>query len=61
MTEEITILSVEKDGEDGVIVSYSDGTICGYLAQELLELRPCRECVKKTKGQNLPQIPATHE
>ncbi|MGO9326314.1 MAG: hypothetical protein ACLP07_17305 [Terracidiphilus sp.] len=48
MTEQIRIIEVEKDGEDGLIVTFSDGTICGYVAEELLEIRPIREKVKKT-------------
>jgi len=41
------ILKVEKDGEDGVIVTFSDGTIAGYVVEELLLLRPSREHVEK--------------
>jgi hypothetical protein len=48
MAPEIHILDVEKDGEDGLIVTFSDGTTCGYVVEELLELRPIREAVKKT-------------
>lgn len=47
MTEEIHILKVETDGEDGVIVTFSDETIGGYIVEELLELRPIREAVKE--------------
>jgi len=47
MTEGIKILKVEKDGEDGVIVTFSDGTIGGYVVEELLLLRPIREAVKE--------------
>jgi hypothetical protein len=43
MAEPIQILTVERDGEDGLIVTFSDGTIGGYVAEELLELRPFRE------------------
>ena len=39
----IQIASVEKDGDDGILVSFSDGTTAGYVAEELLELRPLRE------------------
>jgi hypothetical protein len=45
MTEPIQILTVERDGQDGLLVTFSDGTIAGYVAEELLELRPCREPV----------------
>jgi len=47
MSGEIHILKVEIDGEDGVIVTFSDGTICGYVVEELLLLRPIREVVKE--------------
>ena len=43
MGEDLRIRKVEKDGEDGLIVTFSDGTITGYVAEELLLLRPCRE------------------
>jgi hypothetical protein len=41
--EEIQILTVEKDNGDGLIATFSDGTTAGYVAEELLELRPNRE------------------
>lgn len=43
MREQIRILSIEKDSEDGLIVAFSDGTTDGYVVEELLELRPVRE------------------
>jgi hypothetical protein len=43
MAEPIRILTVERDGEDGLLVTFSDGTVAGYVAEELLELRPFRE------------------
>jgi hypothetical protein len=43
--EPIQILAVERDGQDGLLVKFSDGTIAGYVAEELLELRPFREPV----------------
>jgi hypothetical protein len=43
MTERIRILTVEKDDGDGLITTFSDGTTAGYVAEELLELRPMRE------------------
>ena len=43
MDDPIQILSVERDGEDGLIVTFSDGTIAGYVTEELLELRPFRK------------------
>jgi hypothetical protein len=50
MANLVTISSVEKDGEDGVIVTFSDGTTGGYVVEELLLLRPVRQSVQKTKG-----------
>jgi len=43
MAEAIRILTVEREGEDGLIVTFSDGTTAGYVTEELLELRPFRE------------------
>jgi hypothetical protein len=40
MAESIKILILERDGEDGLIVTFSDGTTAGYVTEELLELRP---------------------
>ena len=45
MAHEIQIVKVENDDGDGVIVTFSDGTISSYVVEELLELRPCREHV----------------
>jgi len=52
MTEDIKILKVEKDGEDGLIVTFSDGSIGGYVVEELLLLRPNREAVKEPVDSN---------
>jgi hypothetical protein len=41
--ENIKILSVKQDGGDGLIVTFSDGTVGAYVVEELLELRPHRE------------------
>jgi len=51
MSAEIHVLAVELDGNDGLIVTFSDGTTGGYVVEELLQLRPIRERVKikKTK------------
>jgi hypothetical protein len=46
MAEEIHILKVEKDGEDGLIVTFSDRTIAGYVVEELLLLRPTEKLSK---------------
>ena len=43
MTGEVRIVHVERDGDDGVLVTFSDGTVAGYVAEELLKLRPLRE------------------
>jgi hypothetical protein len=55
----IKILSVEKDGEDGLIVAFSDGTTGEYVVEELLGLRPCRQLGEKPKGQNPTQTPTS--
>jgi hypothetical protein len=47
MDADIRILTVEKDGEDGLIVRFSDGTLGAYVVEELLELRPCRNLLKE--------------
>jgi hypothetical protein len=43
MLEPIRVLTVEKDDGDGLITTFTDGTTAGYVAEELLELRPQRE------------------
>ncbi len=43
MVNPIKILTVEQDGADGVLVTFSDGTSAGYVVEELLALRPYRE------------------
>jgi hypothetical protein len=60
MHDDIRIISVEKDGDDGLIVTFSDGTTGAYVVEELLTLRPCRQLGEKPKSQNLPQTPTTH-
>ena len=49
---EIQMLAVELDGNDGLVVTFSDGTTGGYVVEELLELRPVRERVKIKKIEN---------
>ena len=44
------ILSAEKDGKDGVLVRFTDGTITGYVVEELIDLRPNREKVEEPKA-----------
>lgn len=43
MAMTIRILTTEFDGDDGLIVTFSDGTTGAYVVEELLELRPIRE------------------
>jgi hypothetical protein len=45
----IRISSVEQDGDEGLIVKFSDGTTAGYVVEELLELRPARQQARKPK------------
>jgi len=47
MRGKTNILKVEKDGEDGLTVMFSDGTTAGYVVEELLRLRPRRERVEE--------------
>lgn len=49
MSDGIHILAVELDGDDGILVTFSDRTTGGYVVEELLELRPIRERDKVTK------------
>jgi hypothetical protein len=53
MTNLVTISDVVKDGEDGVIVTFSDKTTSGYVVEELLLLRPVRQPVQKPKDKKL--------
>jgi hypothetical protein len=39
----IRILTTETDGDDGLIVTFSDETTGAYVVEELLALRPVRE------------------
>jgi hypothetical protein len=43
MPDETRILKVEMDSDDGLLVTFSDGTRAGYVVEELLLLRPHRE------------------
>ena len=54
MAETIRILTTECDGDDGLIVTFSDGTTGAYVAEELLELRPFRERAKTRKATKSP-------
>jgi hypothetical protein len=46
MARDINIVRIEKDGPDGIIVTFSDGTFGAYVVEELLALRPHREQVQ---------------
>jgi len=50
MINRIQIRSVEKDKDDGLIVIFTDGTSEGYVAEELLGLRPHRKPAKASEG-----------
>jgi len=43
MPDFVRILAVEKDSDEGVFVTFSDGTTAGYVVEELLGLRPKRK------------------
>ena len=43
MADIVTILTVKRDDGDGLFVTFSDGTCAGYVAEEMLKLRPNRE------------------
>jgi hypothetical protein len=44
------LLSTELDGDDRLIVTFSDGTTGAYVAEELLKLRPRRERTSSAPG-----------
>jgi hypothetical protein len=50
MSDSISILTTERDGDDGLILTFSDGTAAAYVVKELLELRPIRERTKTEKA-----------
>ena len=54
MQTSIEIDHVEKDGKDGIQVTFSDGTQAGYLVGELLELRPKRKALTGPAKANPP-------
>lgn len=49
MDNTMRILTTGLDGDDGLIVTFSDGTTGAYVIEELLELRPIRERAKTKK------------
>jgi hypothetical protein len=60
MENQIYILKAEIDGDDGLIVTFSDGTQCAYVIEELLELRPVRDQARESNVPNVSEFPATH-
>ena len=52
MHDSIHILTTARDGDDGLIVTFSDGTTGAYVIEELLEVRPFRE---RVENQEAPQ------
>jgi len=52
MADDLRILGVRMDREDGVLVEFSDGTTSGYVVEELLELRPFRELASAPENAN---------
>jgi hypothetical protein len=54
MLDSVRILTAEPDHDDGLIVTFSDGTTAGYVTEELVEMRPFREqTAEATSGQLL--------
>jgi hypothetical protein len=49
MAEAIRILTTNPDGDDGLIVTFSDGTTGAFVVEELLGLRPIREQTETRK------------
>jgi hypothetical protein len=54
MPDKTRILKVETDSDDGLLVTFSDGTSAGYVVEELLALRPGRERVKEPPESGWP-------
>jgi hypothetical protein len=46
MNHPISMLAVQLDSDDGLVVTFSDGTTTGYVVEELLDLRPHREPIE---------------
>jgi len=44
----IHFANVEQEGQHGMLNTFSDGTIAGYVAEELMVLRPSREKASET-------------
>jgi hypothetical protein len=54
--EKIKIIKVEQEGDDGVLVTYSDGTIAGYVVEELLALGSMRDKVSRNRQRPRGQV-----
>ena len=50
----VKILTAVRDRDDGLIVTFSDGTAGAYVVEELMALRPFRERVKTLKVKVAP-------
>jgi hypothetical protein len=57
MKAEIRLLAVELDSDDGVVVTFSDGTTGAYVVEELIELRPYRERLRNKSIHNPTEGP----
>jgi hypothetical protein len=44
------IIRAEVDLDDGLLVTFSDNTVAGYVVEELLELRPIRDSLELPRG-----------
>lgn len=53
MVSPIHILSLDQEGEEGVIVTFSEGTTGGYVIGELLHLRRLGESENERKPRNV--------
>ena len=61
MDDSLTITSVLLDGSDGVLIGFSDCTVAGYVAEELLDLRPLRESRPSHLDHSIDQVDMTSE
>jgi len=46
----IYVLKVQIDYPDGILVTFSDGTIAEFIAEELLPMRPVRESAERYRS-----------
>ena len=54
MNDGIQLLAVELDGDDGVVVTFSDGTTGGYVVEELIELTARSRTTQKRRRIKCP-------